>query len=246
MLPLRELHTSHPQRDPPPPARALGCRSFWIVTLPSPDNYSIGDDEEEEVDDNAVLGDGAEGVSRTAAGAAGADELPPELRMDDYDDEPGLTVTAARGEDGEEAGGGSDSDDDDDGGDAADGEPDAMEEDSDDEGGEGDEGDDENAEAMGVSLLEEPSTGQVFAYESEGEDSDTEDNIIKPGDHVLLTASTEEVYTVQEQCVHRVQEHCVLLCFRGPLTVSATECTATNDRDFRARYSDHVPSHMRS
>lgn len=34
---------------------------------------------------------------------------------------------------------------------------------------------------------------KVFAYESEGEDSDTEDNIIKPTDHVLLTATTEEV-----------------------------------------------------
>lgn len=33
---------------------------------------------------------------------------------------------------------------------------------------------------------------QVFAYESE-EDSDAEDNIIKPTDNVLLTASTDEV-----------------------------------------------------
>lgn len=38
---------------------------------------------------------------------------------------------------------------------------------------------------------------QVFAYESEGEDSDTEDNIIKANDHVLLTASTEEVGSVR-------------------------------------------------
>eukprot|EP00903_Cladosiphon_okamuranus_P013694 g12751.t1 len=150
----------------------------------------IGDDEE-EVDDNDILGDGTEGVSRTA-GSGDTDELPPELRMDDYDDEPGLAVTAARGEGG--GGEGIDSDDDDN----ADGEPDVMDEDSEGDGemgeeeeeGEGD-GDD-SAEALGMSLLEEPSTGQVFAYESEGEDSDTEDNIIKPGDHVLLTASTEE------------------------------------------------------
>ncbi|CAM9261042.1 unnamed protein product, partial [Scytosiphon promiscuus] len=96
---------------------------------------------------------GMVGVSTgTAAGAAGGDdvELPPELRMDDYDNEPGLTVTGSVREGGEDGSG------------------------------------------MGMSLLEEPSTGQVFAYESEGEDSDTEDNIIKPGDHVLLTASTEE------------------------------------------------------
>lgn len=33
---------------------------------------------------------------------------------------------------------------------------------------------------------------QVFAYESE-DDSDAEDNIIKPTDNVLLTASTDEV-----------------------------------------------------
>lgn len=38
-----------------------------------------------------------------------------------------------------------------------------------------------------------PVPTKVFAYESEGEDSDTEDNIIKPDDHVLLTCSTEEV-----------------------------------------------------
>lgn len=131
-------------------------------------------------DDNDILGDGAEGVAGgAAAGGGGDDELPPELRMDDYDNEPGLTVSGPR--DGREGGDRSDSDDDDDGDDL-----DAMEE----EEGEEEEGE---GEAMGVSLLEEPSTGQVFAYESEGEDSDTEDNIIKPGDHVLLTASTEEV-----------------------------------------------------
>lgn len=161
-------------------------------------NTSIADDEE-EIDDNDILGDGAEGVHRTAGGAAGDtavavddEELPAELRMDDYDNEPGLTVTAARGEGGEK--GGSDSDDEDGG--AADGEPDAMDEDSDGSEDDDDEGlgeEEDNAQSMGVSLLEEPSTGQVFAYESEGEDSDTEDNIIKPGDHVLLTASTEEV-----------------------------------------------------
>ena len=75
-----------------------------------------------------------------------------------------------------------------------------MEEDSDEEGDGGD-GEGDTAEAMGVSLLEEPSTGQVFAYESEGEDSDTEDNIIKPDDHVLLTASTEEVHAVRGSSV---------------------------------------------
>ncbi|CAM9705737.1 unnamed protein product [Ectocarpus sp. 4 AP-2014] len=136
-------------------------------------------EDEEVADDNDILGDGAEGVvGGAAAGGGGDDELPPELRMDDYDNEPGLTVSGPR--DGREGGDGSDSDDDDDDGDDLD----AMEEEEEEEEGEG--------EAMGVSLLEEPSTGQVFAYESEGEDSDTEDNIIKPGDHVLLTASTEE------------------------------------------------------
>lgn len=40
---------------------------------------------------------------------------------------------------------------------------------------------------------------QVFAYESEGEDSDTEDNVIKASDHVLLTASTEEVRSPGKQ-----------------------------------------------
>lgn len=162
-----------------------------LSTTTTINNNSIGDDEE-EVDDNDILGDGAEGVGKNASaageGAVGdGDELPAELRMDDYDDEPGPSVAASRGEGGEE--GDSDSDGDD-GADAADAEPHAMDEDSDDEEG-GEEGG--NMAAMGVSLLEEPSTGQVFAYESEGEDSDTEDNIIKPGDHVLLTASTEEV-----------------------------------------------------
>lgn len=196
MLTARRLHLTTPCR----PAAPLLNHS----SLDDLHNNSIGD-EEEEVDDNDILGDGAEGVSRTADGAAGdTDELPAELRMDDYDDEPGLNVTAARGEDDEE---GSDSDNDDG---AADGDADAMDEDSDDD--EGGDGEDDNAEAMGVSLLEEPSTGQVFAYESEGEDSDTEDNIIKPGDHVLLTASTEEV------C--RVQVAVCVMYFGGKLRVS--------------------------
>ncbi|CAB1100872.1 unnamed protein product [Ectocarpus sp. CCAP 1310/34] len=140
--------------------------------------------DEEVTDDNDILGDGAEGVAGGAAARGdGDDELPPELRMDDYDNEPGLTLSGPR--DGREGGDGSDSDDDDDDGDHLDAMEEEEEEEEEEEGeGEGD--------AMGVSLLEEPSTGQVFAYESEGEDSDTEDNIIKPGDHVLLTASTEE------------------------------------------------------
>lgn len=146
----------------------------------------IEDDEED--DDDEVLGDGAEGVAgRTAGGAAvggtnnGDDdgELPPELRMDDYDDEPGLAVTGSRADGGGLGGDDSDAMDDD-----GEGELDGDDEEEEEE---------DNAEVMGVSMMEEPSTGQVFAYESEGEDSDTEDNIIKPGDHVLLTASTEEV-----------------------------------------------------
>lgn len=131
-----------------------------------------------------MLGDGAEGVPTGTAGASDDTELPPELRMDDYDDEPGLTVTGSAREEG---GGGSGSDSDDN--------PEAMDEDDEEEVDDEDDEEDGTAGGMGMSLLEEPSTGQVFAYESEGEDSDTEDNIIKPGDHVLLTASTEEVST---------------------------------------------------
>lgn len=145
------------------------------------------EDDEEEVGDNEMLGDGAEGVASAAGGAIGGtkagddgSELPPELRMDDYDDEPGLEVTGSRADRGE-LGGDDDSD--------------AMDEDGEEEDNDDDDDDEEedNAGVMGSSMLEEPTTGQVFAYESEGEDSDTEDNIIKPGDHVLLTASTEEV-----------------------------------------------------
>lgn len=116
-------------------------------------------------------GDATGGVQQAPAAAlpvsAASDdpELPPELRMDDYDDEPGPAVT----------------------GDPAADDDDVMDEEEEEE-------DEEDAGAgMGVSFVEEPATGQVFAYESEGEDSDTEDNIIKPNDHVLLTATTEEV-----------------------------------------------------
>ncbi len=182
----------------PQPAGQSKDRDLPRSPRPDPPG-SIGEDED-EVDDNDILGDGAEGVSRTAGGAASDDdsELPPELRMDDYDNEPGLTVTAPRGGGGGGGGEGEASGSDDGEGDGADDEPDAMDEDEEEEEeDEGlDDGDEGDGEAMGVSLLEEPSTGQVFAYESEGEDSDTEDNIIKPGDHVLLTASTEEVCTL--------------------------------------------------
>lgn len=85
-------------------------------------------------------------------------ELPPELRMDDYDDEPGLTVSgngnADSGVDVDIDGGGNGDDSDD---------LDAMDEDEemdgDDEGQE--EEDEATAEAIGVNFLEEPSTGQV-------------------------------------------------------------------------------------
>lgn len=131
-------------------------------------DHSIEEDEDDDDDDDAgdnnqgakPLGDGAEGVvSSGGSGTADVEddsELPPELRMDDYDNEPGLTVTGETG-----AAGSGDLD-----------VVDAMEEEGD--GGEeddseeedGDEGDDEEdeatAETMGVSFMEEPSTGQVL------------------------------------------------------------------------------------
>ena len=110
------------------------------------------EDDDDQLDDEDV-GDGAEGVARKPGGdSEDGDELPPELRMDEYDDEPGLAVTGSKG-DG--IGGGSDNDVDamdEEGGDGQDEEEEEEEE---------EEEDGEGAGAVGVSLMEEPSTGQV-------------------------------------------------------------------------------------
>ena len=133
--------------------------------------YRIEDDADQlDEEEEEEVGDGAEGVARKPGGGhEDGDELPPEFRMDDYDDEPGLAVTGNKGagegggsddEGGGGGGGGSDSDDvdamDEEGGGGQDGEEEEEEEEEED--------DDEGAEAMGVSLMEEPSTGQVCVF----------------------------------------------------------------------------------
>lgn len=60
-------------------------------------------------------------------------------------------------------------------------------------------------------------TKKVFAYESEGEDSDTEDNIIKPDDHVLLTCSTEEVCPKDNELMALLSISCRVVCCLGRL-----------------------------
>lgn len=102
--------------------------------------FRIGGDEDDSDDD-------ADDTPAPGATAGAQDsELPRELRMDDYDDEPGLTLT----------GNGDESDD---------GLGDEMEDDDDEEEGEEDDkeekDDDDDGEAMGISFVEEPATGQV-------------------------------------------------------------------------------------
>jgi periodic tryptophan protein 1 len=70
------------------------------------------------------------------------------------------------------------------------------------EAGEGEEEDEEEEDDMddgaaahaGMSFVEQPSTGEVYADDSDNDadDDDDEDHVIKPSDAVLLTATTEE------------------------------------------------------